>query len=154
MNRDLQTKLNQYVKARKKKRKWLTVIISLCAVVALGTSYLLINPATTQQQETFCGFEEHKEHIDDCYEKVLVCQLSEEGHTHSESCFEDTQVLTCSLSETDGHTHSDTCYGTEEYLACGLEETDGHQHSDSCYETGRVLICNGANEEHIHTFRI
>ena len=151
MNRDLQTKLNQYAKARKKKRKWLTVIASLCAVVAVGTSYILINPADTAQQETFCGFEEHKEHVDDCYEKVLVCRLPEEGHAHSESCYEEKPVLTCSLPETDGHTHSDTCYGTEEYLSCGSEETDGHQHGEDCYGTERVLICNDANEEHEHT---
>ena len=151
MNMDFQTKLNEYAKTRKNRRKWLTVVASLCAVVAVGTSYLLINPAATQQQETFCGFEEHKEHVDDCHEKVLVCRLPEEGHTHSESCYEEKQVLTCLLPETGGHTHSDTCYGTEEYLSCGLEETDGHQHGEGCYETERVLICNDANEEHEHT---
>lgn len=150
MNRDLQTKLNQYAKARKKKRKWLTVIASLCAVVAVGTSYILINPADTAQQETFCGFEEHKEHGEECFEeiKTLICPLSEEGHIHSESCYE--SVLTCEKEETAGHQHSADCFALESVLTC--ENTDEtHVHSDECYETQEVLVCTEPEcEPHHH----
>ena len=40
------------------------------------------------------------------------------------------------LAESDeGHTHTDTCYCKGGELICGEEESAGHIHDDSCYET-------------------
>lgn len=65
MDRDLQTKLNQTLKEHKAKRKWLSIVVSLCVVVAGITSYTLINPADTQSGKTYCGYEEHAEHSEE-----------------------------------------------------------------------------------------
>lgn len=75
MNESIIRKLNKE-KHLKKKRN--AVVIMLCALVAFGTSYALINPATTMETQTFCGFEEH-EHTDECFEtvKVLDCPYEE-----------------------------------------------------------------------------
>lgn len=140
MDRELQKRVNRYTNARKTRKKWLSVVISLCVVVAIGTSYLLINPAATQQQKTYCGLKEHIEHTEDCYGKVLVCQLSEKGHTHSDSCYTTKEYLSCELKETDGHKHGEDCYETVRDLICN-DTNEEHEHTDECYEEKQVLVC-------------
>ena len=150
MEKNVQAQLNNYTKERKTRKHWKTVVASLCAVVAVGTAYTLINPASTQQQEVFCGFEEHAAHTDACYGRKLICELPEEGHTHTEACYEESRVLTCGFEDTAGHVHTEACYETEEYYSCGLEETDGHSHTEACYGTDAVLICP-IEENHVHS---
>ena len=84
-----------------------------------------------------CGLEELSGHSHDpsCYEQyqILICTEGE-THVHSETCYTDvetaldTEVLTCTLSESEDHTHTALCYGTWE-LTCELTE---HTHTSLC----------------------
>ncbi|MCI5625986.1 MAG: LPXTG cell wall anchor domain-containing protein [Clostridiales bacterium] len=134
---------------------------ALSAVVVFVTTYMLILPAITMEnQALICGMEEHV-HTEDCYQSVLVCEEGQdgqetsgyicgqeeaEGHTHDDSCC----GLTCGLEETEGHVHDDSCYESEEVLTCDLEECDGHSHGDSCYNEEGELTC-GEDESDGHT---
>ena len=164
----------QYLRSHKRLKRWKTTMIALCSVIALSTGYVLINPAQGQEQATYCGMEEHTEHTEECYEKLLTCMIPESGHTHGDDCYEETDVYICGLEETEGHTHTESCYGPVTKLVCGLEETEGHTHTagcyqeirtlscgqeecaghthtDSCYEQQPVLICTNTDPEHVHT---
>ena len=151
MDKNLQQKINEYLKQHGLKQRWQKVVTVLAAVVLFGTVYALMMPAATLEGETFCGMEEHT-HTDDCYESVLVCTLTEEGHTHSDECgTEEVRELTCGLEETDGHTHTDACYADgEPVLSCGLEENAGHSHGEGCYDEEGNLIC-GKDESTGHS---
>ena len=108
--------------------------------------------------KTYCGKETHTHTQEECYERVLICNLEEteatepvSGHIHTDECYETKSVLVCGLDESDGHTHDGNCYQEEISLTCGLEETEptsnGHTHTDACYE--EKLVCQ--QEEHEHT---
>ncbi len=69
----------------------------IAVAVVFCTTYMLILPAITMENEVSCGFEEHT-HTDTCYtfmeigsgedesgEKVFICELAE--HTHSDNCY-------------------------------------------------------------------
>ncbi len=76
-------------------------------------------------------------------------------HAHSDSCYEWSEELSCTLEEREGHSHGEACFETVTREACTLEEREGHSHSESCYAEGaeeteelRTLTC--ALEEHTH----
>ncbi len=147
------------------------MVVSSCAIGLFGFSEAAMaeEDEVEEEEETFCGFEAH-EHNEDCYEKVLTCELEEcepvEGHTHTEACYETETRLICGLeegemvetdetSETDEtaepHAHSEECYETETKLICGKEEcepVEGHTHTEECYEPGTELICELPEHEH------
>lgn len=85
-------------------------------------------------------------------EKVLSCgQEEQEGHQHSESCYETKSELTCGREESEGHTHTEACYGEDGALICELAESEGHTHSDGCYTEEEVLVCGQEEGDGAHT---
>ena len=77
----------------------------VAAVVVFVTTYALVLPAITMEQNASCGIPEHQ-HIDACYEDQLVCGIPEgHGHHHDVSCYE--KILICGL---EAHVHSPECY--------------------------------------------
>ena len=84
----------------------LTRAVSLvAAIVVFVTTYALVLPAITLEQEAYCGILEHQ-HTDTCYEERLVCEIPEgEDHHHDASCYE--KVLVCGQEV---HIHSPECY--------------------------------------------
>ena len=141
MKYDLIARAAQLLRRGGRHRRWRRAVSGLAAVVVFVTSYMLILPALTLEQDTICGLEEHT-HADACYEQRLVCTLEE-----SEPVYEDQQVLTCTLPEGEGHAHTDGCYG----LTCALEESAGHTHTEACYTAVSELTCTLAESEgHAH----
>lgn len=162
-------KLNRYHKQRK---WWQRVVRTMAMVVVFCTTYALILPAITMEQETLCGKEAHV-HEAACYEKqsynvlecgledgiqvihnhsalcrdaqgVLRCPLPELAeHSHSESC--DQQVLVCSYT----HEHGQDCTAMQSVLACTLAEAAAHVHDQNC-TTELVIVC-GLEETGGHT---
>lgn len=119
----------------------------LAAVVVFCTTYALILPAITLEQDTICGQEAHT-HSDACYstQSTLFCELPEQpAHTHTEACYALEETLVC----TEEHEHTEECYEIQSWLACGMEEAAGHTHTAECYETEQMLSCG--QEEHVHT---
>ena len=151
-NRVLSNQAGQYVEAHGRKKRWLKVVTALAAIAVFCTTYALIMPAVTMQGKTHCGYEEHKEHSDKCYEQIkkLTCTLSEEGHKHTAQCYSEKRTLICEIEETEGHQHTDSCYSEEQILVCENDSPD-HVHDESCYATHKVLICENAEyPEHHH----
>lgn len=159
---------------------WKSVVSALSCVVVFCTTYALILPAITMENQAYCGYEEHT-HGEDCYTVELVCTLSNEPaevHEHTESCYKEEEKLVCGMEEaaahvhtaecqsiekvigcgqeeSAGHTHSEECYVENMIYICGMEETAGHTHTEACYEASEVLVCDLETEadieEHIHT---
>ena len=154
-------KAAELFQSKRRRKRVQRTVAALSAVVVFVTTYMLILPAITMENQVLiCGLEEHV-HTEDCYQTVLVCEEGQDGqetsgyicgqeeaeaHTHDDSCY----GLTCGLEETEGHVHDDSCYEVEEVLTCDLEECDGHSHGDSCYDEAGELIC-GEEETDGHT---
>ena len=159
-------------------KRWKGIVSILACMVVFCTVYALILPALTAEGTLHCGKEEHT-HIEDCYEKKLICgkEEGEGAHHHTDECYREEPVLVCTTPESDGHKHTDDCYTeekvltctntdpdhvhndidgcytTERKLTCGKEEGEGaHHHTEECYETKRELICGQEeNDGHKHT---
>lgn len=162
-------------KQRKKRTLWRNLVVCFAALVVFCTTYALILPAITMEQEGYsCGLQEHT-HTPDCYRLTcgkqeayththtkpdcydadgnLTCTLKEQTlHRHTPDCYSKSQPI-CGLAEAAPHAHEDACY-TEGELTCTLAETQGHTHGQNCYpaEFTPELIC-GQQElpEHRHT---
>lgn len=159
-----------YHRSHIRRQWWRRLVRILSAAVVFCTTYALILPAITMEQEPLCGLEVH-EHISSCYlpqypfqcppmdaenpvvhqhenlcydeNGLLLCSLPEIAeHLHEESCYDITEKEPCTLTETEGHTHSDLCYERSEDWLCGLEESPGHRHDAQCYTLGENNICN------------
>lgn len=152
MRKEPMHKMKQYIRQKRRHRGWNRIVAGLACVVVFTTTYMLILPAITMEQTTYCGIEAHT-HEETCFEKQLVCAVEEAApHIHSESCYQEEQVLICGLTESEGaHSHESACYETESVLACGQEENaEGHVHTEACYEEEQVLVC-GKEESAGHT---
>ncbi len=160
-------------------KRWRKVVSVLMCIVVFFTTYAMILPAITMEQDTYCGMEEHT-HDKSCYEKKLICDKEEdtqETHIHTDDCYEEETELICDKEETKGHIHTadcitseqvlvcedtaeehehgEACYETVESYNCRMEEGEGaHTHDESCYKTNKKLVCELSDEEvsgHKHT---
>ena len=143
MKIDVQSQANEYIKAHQKKKRRYSVLMCLASVVVFCTTYALILPAITMENES-CNIPEHL-HTEECYsqvtvttEKSLICtEDTTEGHVHTDACYEtvevpvDAEALTCKIQEGDGHHHNALCYGTWK-LICDKTE---HIHTEACHVT-------------------
>lgn len=171
MKQDVLKQAATFSKEHRRKVRRHRVVSALAAIVVFCTTYVLIMPAITLENDTapICGLEEHA-HTEACYgELELVCGLDEsapdaapEGHVHGEGCYvmelEEQQVLDCALPEDGGHAHSETCW-EEQFVTTGGElvcadESEEHEHTEACYapveeHTEQVLVC-GLEEHAAH----
>ncbi len=173
MKKDLSRRAMNLNKRRKHRKGWQTVVRTLALCVVFCTTYALILPAITLQEEAVCGFEEHV-HTDVCYSQPqavpalcgvpadavivhqhgdlcrnaageLICTLTEQAvHVHDDSCHTQETVLACTVT----HVHSEACKKTEKNLVCEIPETEGHAHSESCSGTKSVQICTAEIHQH------
>lgn len=149
--------LKKYVSAHRKKRKWLTAVTCLAAGVVFCTTYALILPAITLEnnQTLDCAYVLHQ-HEAGCYdaEGNLSCGYADYAvHTHQEDyCYDGDGNLICELAQLEVHEHDDSCYQEDSVLVCGETENEGHQHSEDCYTSVQGdLICENEDETHEHT---
>lgn len=128
-------KLHSHMKNRKKVQRCLSLLLILCLAFSEGSQQIALAGAAADG-------EAYHQHDDSCYEEVLICDLEEQGH--NEECYEEEQILVCTLEEGEEHQHSESCYETVEVLVCEKEEQE-HEHTEECYEL--QLVCG--LEEHI-----
>ena len=149
---------------KRRRQKWKRLAGVLGCLVVIGTTYVLMRPAETLERELICGMEEHKHSVEQgCYRQVAaeaalpICgwEEGETGHVHSDECYSEESVLTCTEPESETHRHEDSCYTTEHIQTCGLMEMKNHTHTEDCYlpadedtETEWELICELL--EHTH----
>ena len=150
------------------------------------------------ERELICEKEEH-EHDDSCYveteaetkektasepaeetkakeaaeteEPAADGEAAEDGHTHTDDCYETQEVLTC--GELELHTHdadpeSETCCYTPDcfdedgnliegsHPSCGLLQLEEHVHTEECFKTAEltpeeIAALNGGATLHVHT---
>ena len=149
---------------KRRRQKWKRLAGVLGCLVVIGTTYVLMRPAETLERELTCGMEEHKHSVEQgCYRQVAaeaalpICgwEEGETGHVHSDECYSEESVLTCTEPESETHRHEDSCYTTQHIQTCGLMEMKNHTHTEDCYlpadedtETEWELICELL--EHTH----
>ncbi len=120
----------------------------MAGVVVFCTTYALILPAITMEQDVFCGLEEHV-HTEACFQetvqKNLVCTPEQLlVHTHADECYDQEGALICGQADYVAHSHDALCYDGEGQLVCTLAERTAHVHGDSCYQLPTVTV------EHVH----
>ncbi len=93
MNNITLQQISEYSKKHRRRKRWQSVVTAMAAVVVFVTTYALILPAITMDNDTSCGLDEHI-HMDECFApsdedvKILSCDLAE--HTHHEiACYAD-----------------------------------------------------------------
>lgn len=123
----MQHSLTESVKVyivRNKSRKWLRRVIRvLSCLVVFFTTYALILPAITLEQEVFCGLEEHS-HTDECYQQTAA------------------RKLVCTPESLALHVHGAGCYDAENNLICGQADYVIHSHDGSCLDSNGMLACH------------
>ena len=106
-------------------------VSGVAAVVVFVTTYALVLPAITMEQNASCGIPEHQ-HTGACYEEQLVCGISEGGgHHHDASCYD--KFLICGL---EAHVHSPECY----------QQVTGEYDTDSSFTESYAAGGEGAAE--------
>ncbi len=179
-NRDFLEQIEKLNKKHRRRRIWQRITGVLAGIVVFCTTYALILPAITMENETVCGLEEHihseacitvlpvpetrllscgyegHRHSDSCYDAqgALICGLADFFiHDHDSSCRDENGELVCALDEILPHSHEDECYEESVTYSCGLEESEGHSHGDECYETvrGELICTEDEYEGHSHT---
>ena len=84
-------------KKRRRRRNWKKIVSGFAMVVVFCTTYALILPAITLENNPICGLEGHA-HTENCYADITEDDGSEK------------RVLVCGLEE---HVHTNTCYKTD-----------------------------------------
>ncbi|MBQ7841299.1 MAG: LPXTG cell wall anchor domain-containing protein [Lachnospiraceae bacterium] len=151
----------KYTRQNHRRRIWKKIVGGLGCIVVFCTTYALILPAITMENDITCTIEEHT-HTIECYEKetgtvtdtekTLICKLPEvTAHVHTDSCYGTADSTKENASANAGHSHTEECYTSEKGdLICELEETDGHVHTESCYGEKRLICELSESEGHAH----
>lgn len=84
MNKNLLSKMMDYLNNYKNKSRWNKVFIGLASIVFMVTIYILMVPGITLEEVLICTYDEHV-HTEECYVEVSECLIEE--HTHTEDCY-------------------------------------------------------------------
>ena len=85
MKKALLEKAAKHNLVRRRKKLWRSVVTFMAAVVVFCTTYALILPAITLDNQTVCGLEEHT-HTEACYQRAAQLVCTDEAHSHSAGC--------------------------------------------------------------------
>lgn len=178
MRKEERRRIARYVRRSQYRNLWRKIVRAMACVVVFCTTYALILPAITIEQQYYCGKEAHS-HTEECgilhSSTSFVCSPGQVAHSHKGLCFTPEGELICPMEEmaehihTDGcysefgHMHDDRCYNNDGIQICGLEEsqiermltctlgdTPPHQHSAECLRTETWLELTCTLEEHVH----
>ena len=125
-------------RSNKKRARWKKVMAVLACGVVFCTTYALILPAITMEQN----------------KKPVCTEEQVSGHVHTPECQNDKKELICGYADYVIHTHDETCKDENGHIICGLKEVKEHQHTKECYETRAVQMPDGENEQEVQTEEI
>ena len=141
---NLLAEARQYRDHQRRRRFWKKIVSVLGCAVVFCTTYALILPAITMEQETICGLEEHI-HDESCWSTEpqasarLICTEEQLGlHRHDAGCYDENGLLVCGQADFVLHTHDESCYDSAGALVCPLPEIRAHIHDESCCEQPHV----------------
>ena len=145
--------IQTYLKKKQKRSIWRKLVRVMACLVVFFTTYALILPVITLEQNYVCGKEEHV-HTEACSltsEGLLIpCTGGSLGvHTHGGTCYGADGSILCGYSDRLIHTHDELCFDAAGELICQLTELPAHSHEEGCY-SGDILVC-GMNELAAHT---
>lgn len=151
MPQDIQERYQNYMLQNRRRGILKKIVHVLACTVIFCTTYALILPAITMENEAFCGIEEHI-HSDACYGRTSTSRLICHGetlqvHTHSEGCYDADGSVICGQADYIAHSHDKNCYGEDGSLVCTLAERDTHVHVQSCYAPAQTQ----AQVLHVHS---
>ena len=109
MYQELLPEAHVYIKNCRRHRIWIRIVSVMACVVIFCTTYALILPAVTLEQQPLCGLTEHH-HIELCFETRtveqetvrLICQP--EIHVHTADCWDGEGRQVCGLADILIHT--------------------------------------------------
>ncbi|MCL2695907.1 MAG: leucine-rich repeat domain-containing protein, partial [Clostridiales bacterium] len=135
--------------ADKRRAKTLgTVLACLTVSVAAIVAISIALPAKSLTGVPVCGFETHA-HEESCYSDVLICEgegnrlnCKESLHEHTDACFDEGRLL-CGQADFFAHAHDENCYDENDVLVCSLPEHIPHAHTAECYDNATgAQICD------------
>ena len=142
MRKGLLKQIEKLNKSRRQRKWWQRVVRTMAMVVVFCTTYALILPAITMEQDAICGLEAHV-HEESCYSTqqtaTFLCGLDDQVavvHSHDALCFDGQNQLICPLTELTEHIHEDSC---RKLVAVCVPD---HVCSEDCVTTNQVLICD------------
>ncbi|MBQ6832707.1 MAG: hypothetical protein IJO28_08775 [Oscillospiraceae bacterium] len=155
MRKDFGQMIQQYIQKNKNRSIWRKLVRVLACIVVFCTTYALILPVITLEQDYVCGLEEHI-HVDQCYQKytdlLIPCTQELLGvHAHSGECYDRDGNIRCGYSDKLIHIHEDVCFNPEGALICQLAEIPAHSHTDACYAEDALICGYSALVAHTHT---
>lgn len=133
MKEKLEQQASVYARTNRRRKRWHQIVTAMAAVVVFCTTYALILPAITLENEPTCGLEEHQ-HEEACYQtpqEILVCNPG--LHSHGPECLDGQGFVICQNSEYLVHSHDELCYSRTGELICELPEAAAHVHTEACY---------------------
>lgn len=158
MKDDLLQDVKALSKQQRRRNGWQSAVRIMIAIVVFCTTYALILPAITMENDAQCGMEAH-EHSPDCYHRepveALVCGMETSPlpviHSHNEICYDAQGNLICALQELEAHAHGEGCYAQQTVNVCRQPEAEAHTHTDSCYEIGMIPCTQPEVPGHSHS---
>ena len=143
MHFELHADYQQHIIRNKRRSVLQKIIRILSCVVIFCTTYALILPAITMEEQAFCGLEEHI-HSEECYQKtsvrILSCSADQaEIHKHDSNCYGDGGALVCHQADYIAHSHNELCYDGSGQLICTWPVRDVHVHGEDCYIPGETV---------------
>lgn len=166
MNRRIIELAERFILQQKHRVRLLRSFTALALVVAICTTYVLVQPGLTMEAQTYCGLEEHV-HTEDCYVDTLICGLEErepsivvtkvmdcsfEPHVHTSECYNSAGERVCGFYGEYYHVHDGYCYDDAGNLICGLKQNPPHNHTSSCFTWVEGWRCGlEENPGHVHT---
>lgn len=130
-----------------RKRKWMpNAVIAPLVLVIVALVFNVTAYRVVALENEFANDRAQHVHARDCYERILVCDFSEDAilkadvDSQKESGQSDGVFMDESTAA--AHTHTDGCY--EEYLICGLDE---YEPEPKDIVTNNVMMFSGGYEE-------
>ena len=157
MRRDILRKAVKLNIEHRRRKWWHRLVSMMAAVVVFVTTYALILPAITMEQETICGIQAHS-HTNACYYTPVLntgqdyrCPL--QVHSHDDTCHAEDGTIICGYGDFVVHSHDELCAKDDGTMVCALPVHTTHTHDENCFEEEAVYLCGLAEGEggHSHT---
>ena len=138
MKENLLQEAGRMGRSNKKKARWKKIMAVLACGVVFCTTYALILPAITMEQN----------------KKPVCTEEQVSGHVHTSECQNEEKELICGYADYVIHTHDENCKDENGHIICGLKEVKEHRHTESCYESKAVQMPDGEQEQEVQTEKV
>ncbi len=138
LRKEIQSEVEQLNRSYQRRLVWYRVLSALMCVTVFITTYALILPAITMDEDegALCGMADHS-HTEECYDEQgeLICELPE--HEHDMNCFAPVVEIAETLCGFNyEHVHTEDCYAAGQLICSMLE----HVHSSACFDDPDAVV--------------